>query len=63
MPSRDEIVRDALRRFLQVQTWIEIAQNEQASNTVASLMEEYRYQKALLQGVGFNMDEVDRIKK
>lgn len=63
MPSKDDIIKDGLARFLQVQTWIEAAEKEEAQKTVNLLMQEYRYEKALLQNLGVSLDEVDRLKR
>ena len=58
-----EIIKNALKDFDEIQEFMMIAREENASMTYARLKKKYRYLKALLQTAGVNLTDIDEIKE
>lgn len=63
MPSTLEVARDAIEQFQKVQKHMLIAKKENATETYASLKEDYLSLKAILNIAGVNLTDIDRIKE
>lgn len=63
MPSGIEVTKAALDDFAKVQRRMLLAKKENATETYADLKEEYITLKALLNVVGVNLTEIDKIKE
>ena len=63
MPNALEVARDAIEQFQKVQKHMLIAKKENATETYASLKEDYLSLKAILNIAGVNLTDIDRIKE
>lgn len=63
MPTTLEIARDAIEQFQKIQRHMLIAKKENATETYASLKEDYLSLKAILNVAGVNLTDIDRIKE
>lgn len=63
MPNTLEIARDAIEQFQKIQRHMLIAKKENATETYASLKEDYLSLKAILNVAGVNLTDIDRIKE
>lgn len=63
MPSGIEVTKQAIDDFSKVQRRMLLAKKENAVETYADLKEEYITLKALLQVVGVNLTQLDKIKE
>lgn len=63
MPTDIETAKQALDDFAKIQRHMLIAKKENATETYASLKDEYLILKALLQLSGVNMTDIDKIKE
>lgn len=63
MPHTLEIARDAIEQFQKIQRHMLIAKKENATETYASLKEDYLSLKAILNIAGVNLTDIDRIKE
>ena len=63
MPSGIEVKKQALDDFRKIQKYMLLAKEENATKTYAELKEEYLTLKALLNVLGVNMTDIDRIKE
>lgn len=63
MPSGIEVTKQALDDFEKIQEYMFLAKKENATETYAKLKEKYLTLKALLNVVGVNMTDIDRIKE
>lgn len=61
--NNGEIIQKGLVDFQKVQTHMLLAKKENATETYASLKIEYLTLKALLNSLGVNIAEIDRIKE
>lgn len=60
---REEIMKNAIDEFRDIQTYMLSAKEENAKKTYAILKEKYASLKALLQSLGVNTVDIDRIKE
>lgn len=58
-----EIMKNALEDFEKVQRCMILAKEENAAKTYAELKRQYVVLKALLNSLGVNLTEIDRIKE
>lgn len=58
-----EIMKNALDDFKDIQEYMILAKEENASRTYAKLKEQYLILKALLGSLGVNLTDIDRIKE
>ena len=58
-----EIIKNALEDFAKVQRRMFLAKKENATETYADLREDYILLKALLNSLGVNLTEIDKIKE
>lgn len=63
MPSNAEIAKDSIEQFKKVQRYMKVAKEENADRTYAELKEEYISLKAILNVIGVNLTELDKIKE
>ena len=63
MPSNGEIIERAINDFQKVQAHMMIARKENATETYASLKNDYMSLKALLTSLDVNLTDIDRIKE
>ncbi len=63
MPSNAEIAKDTIEQFKKIQRYMLSAREENAEKTYSMLKEEYLSLKALLNVIGVNMIDIDRIKE
>ncbi len=63
MPSNAEIAKDTIEQFKKIQHYMLSAREENAEKTYSMLKEEYLSLKALLNVIGVNMIDIDRIKE
>ena len=63
MPSDIEIIKAALDDFKKIQTYMQLAKKENATETYAELKDEYLSLKAILQVSGVNLTDIDKIKE
>lgn len=63
MPSNGEIIQRGIEDFREVQDYMTLARKENATETYARLKEKYISLKALLNSLGVNMADIDRIKE
>ena len=57
-----EIMKNAMDDFKDIQEYMLLAKEENAAKTYAKLKEQYLILKALLNSLGVNPTEIDRIK-
>lgn len=58
-----EIIKNAIDEFREVQDYMILAKEENATKTYAKLKEKYISLKALLNSLGVSMANIDRIKE
>ncbi len=58
-----EIMKNAIEDFEKVQRCMILAKEENATKTYAELKRQYIVLKALLNSLGVNLSEIDRIKE
>jgi len=58
-----EIMKNAMDEFKDIQEYMLIAKEENATGTYAKLKKKYLYLKALLTGLGVNLTDIDEIKE
>ena len=63
MPSNGEIIQRGIEDFREIQDYMTLARKENATETYAKLKEKYISLKALLNSLGVNMADIDRIKE
>ena len=63
MPSGLEIAQRAIEDFAKVQENMMLAKEENATKTYASLKDDYISLKTLLNSLGVNMTDIDKIKE
>ena len=63
MPSNAEIVKDTAEQFKKVQRCMVLAKEEKATKTYAELKDEYLFLKAVLNVMGINLTDIDKIKE
>lgn len=63
MPSNAEIVKNALDDFREIQRYMTVAKKENAVETYGELKEKYLYLKSLLNVLGVNLTDIDKIKE
>ena len=61
--SKEEIMKNAMEDFREVQRYMILAKEENANKLYAELKEKYIYVKALLNSLGVNITELDKIKE
>ena len=61
--NNGEIIKNALEDFAKVQSRMFLAKKENATETYADLREDYILLKALLNSLGVNLTEIDKIKE
>ena len=63
MPSGIEVIKTALDDFKKIQTYMQLAKRENATETYVELKKEYLTIKALLNVSGVNLTDIDMIKE
>ncbi len=63
MPDSAEIAKTTIDDFREIQRYMVIAREENATKTYAELKEKYISLKALLSVLGVNLTEIDKIKE
>lgn len=63
MPSDAEIIKDTAEQFKKIQRYMLIAKEEHATRTYAELKDEYLFLKAVLNVMGINLTDIDKIKE
>ena len=58
-----EIIKNAMDEFKDIQEYMLIAREENATKTYARLKKKYIYLKALLNSLSVNLTEIDEIKE
>ncbi len=61
--NNGEIIQKGLEDFKNIQDYMILAKKENATETYAKLQVQYISLKALLNSLGVNMAEIDRIKE
>ena len=61
--SKEEIMKNAMEEFRKIQKYMLLARKEKAAETYAELKEEYLILKALLNNLGVNLTDIDKIKE
>lgn len=61
--NNGEIIQKGLEDFKNIQDYMILAKKENATETYAKLQVQYISLKALLNSLGVNMSEIDRIKE
>ena len=63
MPNDAEIFKTAIDDFREIQRYMFLAKEENASKTYAELKEKYISLKALLNVLGVDLTDIDKIKE
>lgn len=63
MPNNAEIAKTTIDDFREIQRYMTIAKEENATRTYAELRKKYISLKALLNVLGVNMTDIDEIKE
>ncbi|MCI8696873.1 MAG: hypothetical protein HFH99_08870 [Lachnospiraceae bacterium] len=63
MPDNAEIIKTAIDDFREIQRYMFLAKEENASKTYAELKEKYISLKALLNVLGVDLTDIDKIKE
>lgn len=63
MPNSAEIAKITIDDFREIQKYMVLAKKENATETYAELKEKYISLKALLNVLGVNLTELDKIKE
>ena len=58
-----EIMKNAMDEFKDIQEYMAVAKEENAIKTYAMLKKKYLFLKALLNSLGVNMAEIDKVKE
>ena len=58
-----EIMKNAMDEFKDIQEYMLLARKENATETYAKIKEQYLVLKALLNSLGVNLTDIDRIKE
>ena len=58
-----EIMKNAMDEFKDIQEYMTLAKEENAVKTYAKLKEQYLLLKALLNNLGVNLTDIDKIKE
>lgn len=61
--NNGEIIQKGIEDFREVQDYMSLARKENATETYAKLKDKYISLKALLNSLGVNMAQIDRIKE
>lgn len=61
--NNGEIIQKGLEDFKNIQRYMRFAKKENATETYAELKEQYISLKALLNSLGVNMADIDKIKE
>ncbi len=61
--SKEEIIKNAMDEFMGIQEYMLLARKENASETYAKLKDRYLTLKVLLNSLGVNMTDIDKIKE
>ena len=63
MPDNIEITKTTIDNFREIQKYMVLAKKENATETYAELKEKYISLKVLLNIIGVNLTELDKIKE
>jgi hypothetical protein len=63
MPTGVEVAKTAIDDFKKIQEYMLVAKEENATKTYAKLKDEYLALKAILNVVGVNLTDIDKIKE
>lgn len=63
MPNSAEIAKNAIDDFKKIQKYMVLAKEENAQKTYAELKDEYLSLKAILNVLGVNLTDIDKIKE
>ena len=63
MPNNAEIVKTTIDDFREIQRFMFVAKEENATKTYAELKEKYISLKTLLNVLGVNLTDIDKIKE
>ena len=63
MPNNGEVIQRGIEDFREIQDYMTFARKENATETYTKLKEKYISLKALLNSLGVNMADIDRIKE
>ena len=63
MPNNAEIAKNAIDDFKKIQDYMAVAKEENATKTYAKLKDEYLSLKAILNVLGVNLTDIDKIKE
>ena len=58
-----EIMKNAMDEFKEIQEYMALAKKENATETYAKLKDKYLLLKALLNSLGVNLTDIDKIKE
>ena len=61
--NNGEIIQRGIEDFREVQDYMILAKEEDATKTYAKLKDKYTSLKALLNSLGVNMSDIDKIKE
>ena len=61
--SKEEIMKNAMDEFKNIQEYMLLAREENAKKTYAKLKDQYLVLKALLNSLGVNLTDIDKIKE
>lgn len=61
--SKEEILKNAMDEFQKVQRRMLLARKENAMETYADLKEDYLYLKVLMNSMGVDFTDIDKIKE
>ena len=61
--SKEEIMKNAMDEFMRIQEYMLLAHKENATETYAKLKDRYLVLKVLLNSLGVNMTDIDKIKE
>ena len=63
MPSNAEFVKDTVEQFKKVQRYMLLAREENAAKTYSELKDDYISLKAVLNVMGVNLTDIDKLKE
>ena len=58
-----EIIKNAMDEFREIQRYMTVAKEENATKTYAELKEKYVFLKSLLNSLGVDFTDIDKIKE
>lgn len=61
--SKEEIMKNAMDEFMRIQEYMLLARKENATETYAKLKDRHLVLKVLLNSLGVNMTDIDKIKE